>query len=93
MASRRAHRAAIAVASDGSVLLNVAALLPPALQAQLGKRLGAVEVFVGVALTQRDARQVIRRLDDSAAEASAHLLGGRSTKKARSAKASAKPRR
>lgn len=76
MSSRRVHSAAIAAASDGSVLINVATLLPPAMQQQLGERLGR-QVFVGVSLNERDAGLVVARLDDAAAEASAQLLGAR----------------
>jgi hypothetical protein len=75
MSSRRVHPAAVAAASDGSVLLNVALLLPEALQQQIERRLGG-PVFVGVALSQHDASAVVTRLDDAAAEAAAHLLGG-----------------
>ncbi|HEY6078842.1 MAG TPA: hypothetical protein VIW29_08560 [Polyangiaceae bacterium] len=76
MVSRRVHSAPIAAASDGSVLINVAALLPPAMLLQLGKRLGG-RVFVGVALSESDAGLVVARLDDAAAEASAQVLGAR----------------
>lgn len=75
MSSRRVHPAAVAAASDGSVLLNVALQLPEALQQQLERRLGG-QVFVGIALNQRDANAVVTRLDDAAAEAAAQLLGG-----------------
>ncbi len=74
MSSRRVHPAAVAAASDGSVLLNVGLLLPEALQQRLEQQLGG-QVFVGVALNQRDASAVVTRLDDAAAEAAAHLLG------------------
>jgi hypothetical protein len=80
MALRRAHRAAIAAASDGSVLINVVDLLPPDVQTRLGKALGVANVFVGVPLSERDAEAVVIRLDGAAAEASAHLLGGRAGK-------------
>ena len=80
MALRRAHRAAIAAASDGSVLINVVDSLPEAVQTQLRKALGSAAVFVGVALNARDAEEVVGRLDGAAAEACARLLGGRSPK-------------
>jgi hypothetical protein len=85
MALRRAHRAAIAAASDGSVLINVVDLLPAAVQARLGKELGVATVFVGVPLNERDAEAVVVRLDGAAAEASAHLLGGRVSKPSKKA--------
>ncbi len=77
MAPRRAHQAAIAVASDGSVLINVVGLLPDDVQDQLGLALGTTQLFVGVPLGQREAADVVARLDGAAAEASAHLLGSR----------------
>ncbi len=80
MAPRRAHQAAVAAASDGSVLINVVGLLPDAMQNQLSKRLGA-PLFVGVSLNVRDAGDVVARLDGAAAEACAHLLGGRVKKR------------
>ena len=78
MASRRAHRAAIAAASDGSVLINVVELLPEDVQDRLGEALGTTQLFVGVPLKQREAADVVARLDGAAAEAAAQLLGSRS---------------
>jgi len=74
MAPRRAHQAAIAAASDGTVLINVVGLLPDAVQLQLSRALGATSLFIGVPLNESDAAQVVVRLDGAAAEASAHLL-------------------
>jgi hypothetical protein len=88
MAPRRAHRAAIAAASDGSVLINVVELLPDDVQNRLGEALGTTQLFIGVPLRQREAADVVARLDDAAAEASARLLGDR-----RVATAKPKPRR
>jgi hypothetical protein len=93
MAPRRAHRAAIAAASDGSVLINVAELLPDAVQAQLSRALGATSLFIGVPLNEKDAAQVVARLDGAAAEAAAYLLGSRPKKRAKSAKRAAARRR
>jgi hypothetical protein len=78
MAPRRAHQAAIAAASDGSVLINVVELLPEDVQNRLGEALGTSQLFIGVPLKQREAADVVARLDGAAAEASAVLLGGRS---------------
>jgi hypothetical protein len=83
MASRRAPQAAIAAASDGSVLINVVDLLPEDVRARLSKQLGATTVFVGVPLNEKDAFHVVTRLDGAAAEASAQLLGGRKKKRAK----------
>ncbi len=92
MATRRVHPAAIAAASDGSVLINVSGALPASLQQRLGAALGA-PVFVGVALSEREAGQVLRRLDGAAAEASAHLLGGKPRKRTKSARSRGPKRR
>ncbi|MES1184107.1 MAG: hypothetical protein ABUL60_09845 [Myxococcales bacterium] len=95
MAPRRAHRAAIAAASDGSVLINVVELLPDDVQNRLGEALGTTQLFIGVPLEQSEAADVVARLDDAAAEASARLLGDRTrlAPKARPlrARAAAKP--
>ncbi|HEX2873219.1 MAG TPA: hypothetical protein VHP33_18295 [Polyangiaceae bacterium] len=77
MAPRRAHQAAIAAASDGSVLINVVELLPEDVQNRLGEALGTSQLFIGIPLKQREAADVVARLDGAAAEASALLLGGR----------------
>ena len=93
MASRRAHRAAIAAASDGSVLINVVELLPEDVLNRLGEALGTAQLFVGVPLQQREAADVVARLDGAAAEASAQLLGSRTRLPAPSkTKSPARPR-
>jgi hypothetical protein len=92
MATSSPHPAAIAAASDGSVLINVVALLPVALRQRLQAQLGA-PVFVGIALSEHDTSQVVARLDGAAAEASAHLLGARPRKPRKSAKKHARSRR
>jgi hypothetical protein len=93
MAPRRAHQAAIAAASDGSVLINVVGLLPDAVQSQLSRALGATSLFIGVPLNEKEAAEVVARLDGAAAEASAHLLGSRPKKRAKSPKRRASKRR
>ncbi len=82
MAPRRASHAAIAAASDGSVLLNLVDLVSDELRAHLSRQLGAQPVFIGIPLNERDASHVVARLDGAAAEASAQLLGGRRRKRA-----------
>jgi hypothetical protein len=77
MASRRAHPAAIAAASDGSVLINLVELLTDDLRARLTTLLGSPALFVGVPLTQKEATEVVARLDGAAAEASARVIGAR----------------
>jgi hypothetical protein len=93
MASRRAQPAAIAAASDGSVLINVLELLPVAVQARIEDAVGARPCFVGIPLSSRDATAVIARIDGAAAEASARLLGERPARSRSGAKAGRKPRR
>lgn len=92
MASRRAHPAAIAAASDGSVLINMISLLPDLLQQELSEKLGA-PVFIGVPLSEREAGSVVARLDNAAAEASARLLGGRDKPARKAPRARAAKRR
>jgi hypothetical protein len=81
MPPRRAHRAAIAAASDGSVLLNVAELLSDDQRARLSKQLGTASIFIGIPLSESDAAEIVARLDGAAAEASARLLGDRANKR------------
>lgn len=83
MAPRRASHAAIAAASDGSVLLNVVELVSDELRADLGRQLGSLPVFIGIHLNERDAVEVVTRLDGAAAEASAQLLGSRAQKRSK----------
>lgn len=92
MAQRRVHPAAIAAASDGSVLINMVEALPLQVRERLERELGS-GLFVGVALNERDAGAVVARLDGAAAEASAHLLASRPTKRGNSAKSRARSRR
>ncbi len=83
MASRRAHSAAIAAGSDGSVLINLVELLTDDMRARLAKQLGSPALFVGVPLTEKEAVEVVSRLDGAAAEASARLLGSRNKPRAK----------
>lgn len=83
MASRRVHPAAIAAASDGSVLINLVELLTEDMRARLTKQLGSPALFVGVPLTDKEAGEVVSRLDGAAAEASARLIGARSKLRAK----------
>jgi hypothetical protein len=89
MTTRRAPHPAIAAASDGSVLLNVVELVSEELRSHLSRQLGSPPVFIGLALGEQEAEGVVARLDGAAAEASAHLLGSRPQKRA---KTPAKPR-
>ena len=64
----RAARLPFAVASDGTLLVNVA-----------GHKNGIQKrhLFVGMALTPAEARRVLRRLDDAAHESVALVLAAR----------------
>lgn len=77
MASRRAQHAAVAAGSDGSVLINLVELLTDDMRARLAKQLGSPAVFVGVPLSEKEAGEVVVRLDGAAAEAAAKLIGAR----------------
>lgn len=75
--------AAIAAASDGSVLINVVSLLSADLRRRLSQHLGQADpIFVGIPLSGKEAEAVVGRLDDAAAEASALVLGRRRLKTA-----------
>jgi len=58
----------------------VAELLSETQHARLRKQLGSASIFIGIPLNEKDAAEIIERLDGAAAEASAHLLGGRANK-------------
>ncbi len=66
------------MASDGSLLVNIAHLETSQDPAVLLERAIAErgEVFIGVRLEPREAKEVLRLLDDRAAEA-AGVIGGR----------------
>ncbi|MDF3069493.1 MAG: hypothetical protein K0R38_5094 [Polyangiaceae bacterium] len=83
MASRRAQSAAIAAGSDGSVMINLVELLTEDMRARLTKQLGSPALFVGVPLSEKEAVEVVSRLDGAAAEASAKLIGARTKSRAK----------
>ena len=74
----RIHASGIAVASDGTALVNVAhweTSQDPQVLLERAIAEGG-ELFVGVQINVREARQALRLLDDRAAEA-AGVIGGR----------------
>ncbi len=77
--SRRVHLAPLAVATDGSVLVNLALIEEaPTLRAVLKlARAQSGDVFVGVPLARADLDSVRRRLDDAGTEAAAALYAQR----------------
>ena len=81
----------LALALDGSLLLNAGAQLDPALTAKLAQALSVSpsELFIGTRLPPTQRSQALGRLDDAAAEAAAriHGLSTQSSTRGRSPKA------
>ncbi len=77
--SQKVSDAPLAVASDGTVFVNVTHYRG----VQAVEELVALaieekgEVFIGVGLDADEAKHVLRRLEDGAAEAVAYVLGAR----------------
>jgi hypothetical protein len=91
MAKKRTHSTPpLALALDGSLLLNAAGQLDPTLFAQLAQALSVrpSELFIGTRLTPVQRSQALGRFDDAAAEAAAriHGLGAQSSSRGRSRK-------
>ena len=70
----------LAFTTDGILLLNVAAELPPS---ELSRLLRDPNTFVGVPIRTNDVRAVLGRIGHASAEAAARLLGRRRNRKAR----------
>lgn len=78
MPKKRTHSAPpLALALDGSLLLNAAGQLDPALYAKLAQALSVRpdELFVGTRLPPAQRSQALNRVDDAAAEAAARIHG------------------
>jgi hypothetical protein len=91
MPKKRTHSAPpLALALDGSLWLNAAGQLDPALFAKLAQALSIrpSELFVGARLPPAQRSQALNRFDDAAAEAAAriHGLGAQSSSRGRSRK-------
>jgi hypothetical protein len=85
MPRSNSHAASLAVALDGTVLVNVAAgsdLRDPARLAEIAARDGRI-VFVGVPLSAAETRGALARLDDAGGELAARILAARLKKKRR----------
>jgi len=67
----------MALALDGSLLLNAAAQLDPALFAKLAQALSIKpsELFIGRRLPPAQRSEALNRFDDAAAEAAARIHG------------------
>jgi hypothetical protein len=81
---RRLHDAALALAVDGTLLLNAAHAFaierhqPDAAELLLRQVLASgVAVFIGVPLQGRDRTEALRRLANGAADAAGHIVGQR----------------
>ncbi len=91
MPKKRTHSAPpLALALDGSLLLNAAGQLDPALFAKLAQALSVrpSELFVGTRLPPAQRSQALKRFEDAAAEAAAriHGLSAQSSSRGRSRK-------
>jgi hypothetical protein len=78
MPKKRTHSAPpLALTLDGSLLLNTAGQLDPALFAKLAQALSVQpsDLFVGTRLSPAQRSQALERLDDAAAEAAARIHG------------------
>ncbi len=77
MAKKRTSSAPLALALDGSVLLNANAQLEASLVSQVAKALSVApsDVFIGTRLAPTQRAQTLIRIDDAAAEAAARIHG------------------
>jgi hypothetical protein len=80
----RLHPAAFALASDGTIFLNIADAIDPdrasvdLLETALRQALAISDrVFIGVPLRGRERAEVLRRLADAAGDAAGQLVGRR----------------
>jgi len=80
----------LALALDGSLLLNAAGQLAPALFTKLAQALSVQpsELFIGTRLPPAQRREALNRFEDAAAEAAAriHGLSAQSSSRSRSRK-------
>jgi len=77
--SSRVHRAPLALASDGAVLVNVHHLAgdtDPRRLLEVAEGLHA-PLFVAIVATARETRRAAQRLDDAATDVAASILGSR----------------
>jgi hypothetical protein len=78
--SKGVSMAPMAVASDGAVIINVAASsVGPVDPLKLVERAIAEggQVFIGVTVSEQERRLVLKHLDDSTAETVSWIFGGR----------------
>ncbi len=79
MARKRAPCAPLALALDGSVLLNVTSLLDAATVAKVAAALAVdpAALFIGTTVPKAHRAQVLTRIDDAAAEVAARIQAQR----------------
>ena len=77
MSKKRTHAAPLALAFDGSVLLDESAELAASLVSRVAKALSVApgDVFIGTRLTAAQRTDTLNRFDDAAAEAAARIHG------------------
>ena len=77
MPKKRTHSAPLALALDGSLLLNASGQLDPSLVATVAKALSIRpgDVFIGTRLQPAQRAAALSRMDDAAAEAAARIHG------------------
>jgi len=77
MSKKRPSSAPLALALDGSVLLNASAQLEAPLVSQLAKALSVApsDLFIGTRLPATERAVTLARIDDAAAEAVARIHG------------------
>lgn len=82
MARKRTPGAPLALALDGSVLLNVSSLLDAATVAKVATALSVdpSALFIGTAVPAPHRAQVLTRIDDAAAEVAARIQAQARTK-------------
>lgn len=77
MPKKRTHSAPVALALDGSLLLDEAAQLEPSLLSQIAEALSVAPsaLFIGTRLLAAERTEALNRFDDAAAEAAARIHG------------------
>jgi hypothetical protein len=89
MPKKRTLSAPLALALDGSLLLNAVGQLDAALVSKVAAALAVppAEVFIGTRLAPAQRTAALTRVDDAAAEAAARIIHGeRGAKKKRAAR-------
>jgi hypothetical protein len=85
MPRKRTPSAPLALALDGSLLLDESAQLEPSLVAQIAAALAVApgSLFIGTRLPAAERTEALNRFDDAAAEAAARIHGLRAKSSSR----------